>query len=450
MSLLPLLRPMLRSALVTALIVTVAACSDQSITANEAPSAPPAPNAQTSFATLRGTVRADGTVLLESLDPSIQVGDDNSSPAIYGNQNVTARVTTSAFSLVNNGTTKTWTFKLAVHNLQPFPVGSIDGAAVPYDTVGMYVFFPNAPTVVSPTNCNCAVSILKTQGIGNFTAPNQLYYWYHDRLAAAGQLGDSTTNNPTWTFTAPSQVNSFRFFVILSSPFARGLQVQDTTWSVFYNPATDSLPDSTAEPRWKRVIATHPGSYSMSAAGLTAGLTMIVSNHDQSAHTDRDDQMFFFRSDNLDRSEQAYAEAKLSLVATTTAKPVMILALADSVKFVGLGIGTNKIGFAKFDTTTKSWEWNDTTKTVFLGTALQHTYRVGKFGADFATVYVDGVAKITRPSSVLPINFAPVFASLNGAQGAKLSTLFGVTAQDVDARAVVSYVTYAFHATPTP
>jgi hypothetical protein len=143
-----------RMALMTTLIIAASACSEPSITSSAKPAPePPSVNAN-QVGMLRGTVREDGTILLENVDPSIQVGDTNTSGAIYGNQNVTAKVTTSGFNLTDDGTNKTWTFKLAVHNLLPFPVGSIDGAtATPYDTVGMFVFFPSAPTVVSPSAC---------------------------------------------------------------------------------------------------------------------------------------------------------------------------------------------------------------------------------------------------------------------------------------------------------
>src|SRR5437660_937138 len=88
----------LRSALMVALVITVGACSDQSTTSSVTPPVPPPVNANQA-GMLRGTVREDGTVVLESLDPSIQVGDSNMSGAIYGNQNVTAKVTTSGFAL---------------------------------------------------------------------------------------------------------------------------------------------------------------------------------------------------------------------------------------------------------------------------------------------------------------------------------------------------------------
>jgi hypothetical protein len=445
MSLSFLNRSTFRAALMAALVVASGACSDQSITSSVKPApAPPLANANQA-GMLRGTVREDGTVLLESLDPSIQVGDSNISGAIYGNQNVTAKVTISAFLLADNGTTKTWTFKLAVHNLLPYAVGAVDGAsATPYDTVGMFVFFPSAPSVVSPAVCGgCVVKVLNTQGAGSFTAPNQLYYWYHDLLAAKGLAGDSTTNIPTWTFTAPSAVNSFRFFVILSSPWPRGLQTQDTTWSVSYNPFSDSLPDVNASPRWKPISLNGGGSYSSSSQALTINLA-----HGPGKSSKGDD-MFFFRSDNLDRSENAYIESRLTLSSSGGSKPVMILGLADSIKFVGLGIGNGKIGFATFNQSTLTWEWA-AGATLPMATSAPHTYRVGKFNGTTATVYVDGVEKFSSLDLLLPNNFMPSYGSSVGVQAAHLSSIFGATAQDADAKVLVNYVNYAIHATPKP
>lgn len=154
-------------------VIALGACSEQPLTTSVPPAAPPVSASQ--YGMVRGTVREDGTLVLESLAPSIQAGDNNASAAIYGNQNVTAKVTSSAFSLVDNGTTKTWKFKLAVHNLLNYPIGSIDGAAVPWDTTGMYAFFSSAPSVVSPSGCGCAVTVVGTLGQASFTSPNQPY-----------------------------------------------------------------------------------------------------------------------------------------------------------------------------------------------------------------------------------------------------------------------------------
>lgn len=432
-------RHSLRTAMMMTLVIAAAACSDQSITSSVKPVAPPAPTPNNTAGMLRGTVREDGTVVLESLDPSIQVGDGNASGAIYGNQNVTAKVTASNFSLTNSGGTKTWKFTLAVHNLLNYPVGSIDGSATPYDTVGVFVFFPTAPSVVSPANSGATVNVLNTQGTASFSGINQKYYWYHDRLAAKGLAGDSTKNNPTWTFTAPSSVNSFRFSVLLSAPWPRGMQAQDTSWAVAYNPTADSLPDVNASPRWKRIGLYYGGSYSTSSAGLT----MSVDNSSRS-----DDDMFFFRSDNLNRSENAYVQANVKLTAGG-GNPVFILALADSIKFVGLGIGNGKIGMATFNQTTFRWEWL-AGGTITQNTTSAHTYRVGKFGATTSTVYVDGVEKFSTANNLLPNNFMPTYSVYVGAQPAHLSVFFGPTAQDADATAVVTAVNYAFHATPKP
>ena len=418
--------------------IAIGACSEQPT--RSAPEAPPASTGV--YGMVRGTVREDGTLVLESLDPSIQAGDDKASAAIYGNQNVTAKVTSSAFSLVDNGTTKTWKFKLAVHNLLNYPIGSIDGAAAPWDTTGMYAFFSTAPAVVSPSGCGCAVTIVGTQGKASFTSPNQSYYWYQNRLAAKGQPGDSTTDNPVWTFTAPSRVTSFRFALLLSTPWPRAMQSQDTSWSTFYNPASDSFPDTNAKPPWKQIGVNYGGTYALSGGALQMDV-----NHLVIFFLNFSNDMFFYRSDNLNRSENAYAETRLALTSSGGAKPVAILALADSVKFVGLGIGNGKIGFATFDQNALTWEWA-AGATLNMSTTGTHTYRIGKFGAGTATVYVDGVEKFSQ--TTLPNNFLPSFSSSLTPQATHLSVMFGITGQDANANATVNYVTYAFHATPHP
>src|SRR5665647_2451155 len=431
-------RRSLRIVVAMAIATIVGACSEQELATRVTPEAPPPSSSQ--YGVLRGTVREDGTLVLESLDPSIQAGD-NVSGAIYGNQNVTAKVTSSAFSLVDNGTTKTWKFKLAVHNLLNYPIGSIDGAAVPWDTAGMYAFFASAPSVVAPSACGCAVTVAGTSGQASFTSPNQSYYWYQNRLAARGQPGDSTTNKPVWTFTAPSRVTSFRFSILLSTPWPRGLQAQDTSWSVLYNPVSDSFPDTNAKPPWKTIGVNFGGTSAMSSGSLQMAVTHLVFFFNFS--TDQ----FYYRSDNLNRTENAYAEARLALTASGGTNPVAILGLADSVKFVALGIGSGKIGFATFDQSTLTWQWL-AGGTLTMSTSAMHTYRVGKFGAGTATVYVDGVEKFSQTS--LPNNFFPSVSSSLSPQARHASVIFGITAQDANANATVNYVTYAFHATPHP
>ena len=161
------------------------------------------------------------------------------------------------------------------------------------------------------------------------------------------------------------------------------------------------------------------------------------------------DDKFFFRSDNLNRSENAYIESRLTLSNSGGSNPVMILALADSIKFVGLGIGNGRIGFATFDFGSLNWVWS-AGATLPMTTSVAHTYRVGKFGANSATVYVDGAEKFSVSNSLLPNNFIPLYSGAVGAQAAHLSSFFGLTAQNADAKVVVNYVNYAIHATPKP
>ena len=111
--------------------------------------------------------------------------------------------------------------------------------------------------------------------------------------------------------------------------------------------------------------------------------------------------------------------------------------------------GNGRIGFATFDGSTLTWEWS-AGATLSMSTTGAHTYRVGKFNSTVATVYVDGVEKFSAANSLLSDNFMPTYGSVIGPQAAHTSVFFGPTAQDADAKAIVSYVNYAFHATPKP
>ena len=195
---------------------------------------------------LRGTVREDGTVLLESIDPAIQVGDDNVSGAIYGNQNVTAKRLDSAFS--HGQQRRDEDVDVQARRAQP--------AQLPR---GKRRWARRRRTI--PSACSCSsrvrhghrhagamhgcgtISILNTQGIANFTAPNQPYYWYHDRLAAKGQAGDSTTQQSDVEVHRLAQHQELQLLRDSECAVAaRHCRRSDTTWSVFYNPTRRLAP----------------------------------------------------------------------------------------------------------------------------------------------------------------------------------------------------------------
>ena len=197
-----------------------------------------------------------------------------------------------------------------------------------------------------------------------------------------------------------------------------------------------------ASPPWKTIGVNFGGTYSLSAGSL-----LMDVNHVVILFFNFSNDMFFYRSDNLSRTENAYAETRLALTSSGGGKPVAILALADSVKFVGLGIGNGKIGFATFNQNALTWEWA-AGATIAMNTTGTHTYRVGKFGSTIATVYVDGIERFSQ--TMLPNNFLPTFSSSLTPQATHLSVMFGITGQDANANATVDYVAYAFHVTPKP
>src|SRR6185437_9003904 len=118
------------------------------------------------------------------------------SASIYGTQNVNVRIYANAATVVNNGTTKTWTMFFGVRNLLPYPIGSNQAGETPSDTTGIFLALIGGPTV-SQTSGTCAapctISATTYDGRGTFTAPNQPYLYWPERLAAKQAVAGADT-----------------------------------------------------------------------------------------------------------------------------------------------------------------------------------------------------------------------------------------------------------------
>jgi len=79
------------------------------------------------------------------------------------------------------------------------------------DTGGVKVFFSSGPTV---TGGSGVVSVANADGMGTFTASNQLFYRYSSgALLASG----STSSSKLWQFTVPGTVTQFTFQVFVTT-----------------------------------------------------------------------------------------------------------------------------------------------------------------------------------------------------------------------------------------
>jgi hypothetical protein len=199
------------------------------------------------------------------------------------------------------------------------------------------------------------------------------------------------------------------------------------------------LPAS-ATPIWKSIGTNFGGTHTASSSGLFLDVDHAGYPQDQ----------FYYRSDNLNRTEKAYMETRATLSTSVTTTPVLVLAMADSVKFGGFGIANNHIGFVTFNTSSLQWQFTGILLSKDVNTSGSHTYRIAKFGKDSTVLYMDGNPRLSALDSALPNNFMPTYGGYIGPQASKLSTFFGITAQGGDGSATISYVNYGFHLKPTP
>lgn len=108
---------------------------------------------------------------------------------------------------------------VTVQNLAAQPLGTDDGI----NQSGVFVFFQDGPTV---TGGSGSVTVANSDGMGNFTAPGQLYFKYDTIL---GGLEESVAANWQWSYDPT--VTDFVFTVLVAAdvPEVGGV----LQWSVF-------------------------------------------------------------------------------------------------------------------------------------------------------------------------------------------------------------------------
>ena len=141
------------------------------------------------------------------------------------------------FNLVKDTVKQIWSFDAFLHNLMLQSIGTLNGTTV----TGSKVFV----TDIEVTQGTGTVSVINSDGIGNFTAPNQPYFNYN-QIVAAG----ANSNAKQWKVSVPNSVTTVNMDILVSTDFPAELNV------------TATPPDS--EPQWFRddsswVNPTHGG-----------------------------------------------------------------------------------------------------------------------------------------------------------------------------------------------
>jgi hypothetical protein len=127
---------------------------------------------------------------------------DPNQPPPFGGRGVHARMMPAVIQYLADA--NEFRVRMRVRNLLPQVIGSEHGPIT-----GMKVFFHQAPTVLTGSG---NVSVINAHGTGEFTAPNQPYFAYNERIDT-----DQTTFPTLWRFSIDPTVTRFRFRLYVSS-----------------------------------------------------------------------------------------------------------------------------------------------------------------------------------------------------------------------------------------
>lgn len=297
--------------------------------------------------------------------------------ATYGEQGVTVRLyNTAVVRVAGTGGVATYSADVGIRNLLPFPVGDEEGKAAPSDTLGLFVYFVGDPVVRLPIPCAaCAVRIANAHGAAPFDAPYpQSFFYWPDRLDAAGGSRDTTFVRRRWQFEASTAVTGFTFEVLVRAAWPGAVE---ESWSVAYE--ADSLP-GLSQPRWRS--GTTGGS-----AKLAAGQLEVTAPNGA--------LQYFYRVDSLEEGDDASIDARVSLVRRrASALPQGGLYLDDGVRLVTIGMSHEAVGFTNGSVTAFL-----PGTTYAMNTETAHTYALRKFGSDSVQLLVDGIRRLTAPYS---------------------------------------------------
>jgi hypothetical protein len=307
---------------------------------------------------------------------------------VYGDQGVTVRLYNSSVVVAPSATAgkETYTANVGVQNVLAFPIGDEQAGATPVDTMGIYVFVTSGPTVTATSSaCSpaCTVTTQNHHGTLAFTSAGQHYWHWGERVGAAGGSSDTTLARRSWVFEADTQVTAFRFDVLVSAAWAAP---NDTRWRVDFE--GDSVPDATAEPRWRRQASGAAGTILLNtpSAGI---LTLSVPAAARVA---------FYQGDSLGTTTNAYLEARFN-TNIATVSPEISFGIDDDVRFIGVGLTGTQVGFL---TGTFGFLGTPVTAT----TTLLHTYQIRKFAADSVQLWMDGAWIDSRPYTAFSVSLA--------------------------------------------
>jgi hypothetical protein len=394
-------------------MILASACHDSSPASPKTPPPPP-PSGR---GLIVGTVDARTNLITFTpvgAAPSYAGGAD---PSIYGNQGVTV----SLYGVIDSvktvaGVSKTWFIRVALRNLEPFPIGSNYIASAPPDTTGVFVFFGSPPVVTSPSGCACTVTVNSASGTANFDALSQKYYWYESRPSAvqASPGTDTTRGNPEWQFKASSDaVQGFTFVVRVQADWPPPYQ---TSWSDSWVAVTDSLPSDDGIPDW--IVRDVVGDATMGAAAIL-GNEMVLRAGGNNA------SIYMSHMDSVGSMPVVMDIVMRDSTAVNQIQGVMGIMEPVGGKQVFVGVLGNEIEFVTFNESTGAFNILTGTTSCAAGVCadnhVDHSYSLRKFGTDSVSLCMDGVRKLKIDYSQLQAT-QPSFAKFSMTVGTRSST----------------------------
>ena len=375
-------------------LVSLAACSERHLS-----SEPPPPELHT-LGIITATV--SGKSITTQYTPAPTPGykvNPLLSPAIYAGEDTLVHI----FGVVDSihgvvGDSNVWFIRIGARNLLTWPIGAIQGAAIPSDTMGVFLVITGNPVVTNPVPFFCAVdchvTILNFMGTGSFGSPGQPYFWYHNRPTAMQAVpGTDQTDSILWQFattnvTPPESVTAFTFQLMVSAAWPPG---HDTLWTVQYDGTADSIPDTQASPLWKVFKPT--AITTLGSEAFTSGSHLELT--DASAASN----IYFSRDDSIDSNSSTYVDAKLAASTCPTNVICAVFGVAQpdaGGQLIFAGVAHDSVGFVTWDQTTATWTMIPGavfSAGPFDGTAT-HTYRIRVIPPFAANLCIDKTNKV--------------------------------------------------------
>ena len=368
-------RSIVRTALFFGLIATGTACAD--VASPPDGFVPPGSVPGPTLSRLRVSVDLrNGTMTFQPAGDRSTPSAEGFRPQIYGQQGQLVLLYNDPPVITDPSSPgrKTISANVGVRNLLTHRIGDEQNALLPPDTMGIYVFFTQLPTVTQPQPCTgCTVAIANAMGTLAFDAPNEPYFHWPELLGAAGLLQDTTLVRRNWVFDASQAVVQFSFEVLVSAAWPAP---DETSWRIEY--AGDSLPDTRSEPLWKR-----GGTGTASAAGGVLTLTVPAGL-----------ALSYTRQDSVGAADNAFMSATMRMGANVAGTvPIAGFVLNDDFRAIGVGISGSQVGFTNADLSA----FIPGTTRSFPSSSTFFDYQLRKFGSDSVQLWVGGARQEVLP-----------------------------------------------------